>query len=57
MAKSSTTRRPKLGIASTRPRNPIATAARQRVAGAHGPTRKAERVAAKIRLKKGLGES
>ncbi len=36
-----------------RPRNPVTLAARKRVAGPHGPSRKAERQAAKIRLKKG----
>jgi len=43
----------KVTIAVPRPRNPLATAARLRPAGAHGPTRKAERAAARIRLKKG----
>lgn len=41
----------------SRPRNPLATAARRRAAGAHGPTRKAERVAARVRLKKSADES
>lgn len=35
-----------------RPRNPVTLAARKRVAGPHGPSRKAERRAAKVRLKK-----
>ncbi len=56
MAKKSTTKKSLPAVATARPRNPFATAARQRVAGAHGPSRKAERAAAKVRLKKGLGE-
>jgi hypothetical protein len=35
-----------------RPRNPLTTLARKRAAGPHGPSRKAERAAAKVRLKK-----
>jgi hypothetical protein len=58
VAKSTATRKSKLAaIASPRPRNPYAAAARQRVAGPHGPSRKSERAAAKVRLKKGIGES
>lgn len=40
-----------------RPRNPLSVAARKRAAGAHGATRKAERAAAKVRLKKRLDDS
>jgi len=40
-------------LPSAKPRNPLSLAGRQRAAGPHGPTRKAERQAAKIRLKKG----
>lgn len=36
-----------------RPRNPLSLAARKRSAGPHGPSHKAERQAAKLRLKKG----
>ena len=44
----------KVVAAKVRPRNPLAIAARKRSAGPHGPSRKAERAAAKVRLKKGL---
>lgn len=37
------------------PRNPVAVAARRRSAGAHGPTRKAQRAAARRALKQALG--
>jgi len=40
-------------LPAAKPRNPLSLAGRQRAAGPHGPTRKAERQAAKIRLKKG----
>ncbi|MGE5713426.1 MAG: hypothetical protein ACM32F_06090 [Betaproteobacteria bacterium] len=40
-----------------RPRNPLAMVARRRAAGVHGPTRKAERVAARVRLKKAVDEA
>jgi hypothetical protein len=46
-----------IAVPVPRPRNTLATAARQRAAGAHGPTRKAERVAARVRLNKSAGES
>ena len=36
------------------PRNPVAVAARQRAAGAHGPTRKAQRNAARRALQRAL---
>jgi len=39
-------------IASVKPRNLLAVAARKRSAGPHGPTRKAERAASKVRLRK-----
>jgi hypothetical protein len=45
-----------IAVPVPRPRNPLATAARRRSAGAHGPTRKAERAAARVRLKKGADE-
>jgi hypothetical protein len=56
MARSTSARaaKTKLAAAVARPRNPLSVAARQRAAGPHGPTRKAERVAARVRLKKGL---
>lgn len=37
------------------PRNPIALAARKRAAGPHGPSRKAQRLQEKRKLKKLLG--
>lgn len=40
-------------IPAARPRNPLSIAARKRAAGPHGPSHKAERQAAKVRLKKG----
>jgi hypothetical protein len=45
-----------LRVPALKPRNPLSVAARKRVAGAHGPSRKAERAAAKVRLKKGPDE-
>lgn len=39
-----------------KPRNPLAVAARQRSAGAHGPSRKAERLRDKRLVKKLLDE-
>jgi hypothetical protein len=39
-------------VPTPRPRNPLSLAARKRVAGAHGPSKKAERAAAKVRLRK-----
>ena len=56
MARKSTARSAKavLSVAAPRPRNPLTVAARKRSAGPHGPTGKAQRAAAKVRLKKGL---
>jgi hypothetical protein len=56
MAKKAAARSPKssITVVAPRPRNLLSIAARQRSAGPHGPTRKAERVAARVRLKKGL---
>jgi len=42
-----------ISLPPAKPRNPLSLAARQRTAGPHGPSRKAERQAAKVRLKKG----
>jgi hypothetical protein len=56
MARKSTARAAKTASvgAAVRPRNPLTVAARKRSAGPHGPTLKAQRAAAKVRLKKGL---
>ena len=39
-------------VAPRAPRNPIALAARKRAAGPHGPSRKAQRLLEKRKLKK-----
>lgn len=55
--KSAARVRTTLAVPLPRPRNPLSVAARKRAAGAHGATRKAERAAAKVRLKKQIDEA
>ncbi len=47
-------RRTARAIARQAVRNPLVSLARKRTAGPHGPSRKAERSAAKVRLRKQL---